>query len=513
MSDGPHEHPPHPNNVSPGSLLDALRDHAEWSQSQRAEQFDRLVAGFEPEDLLRAARNRLPDLRGHEGEAVLRLIEAFETPEVLEELAEAIAAQPDLPAERAWHALGLLDEAGLLDAYPELAERWDELSEAMDDEGSLDELLEQIEDDPDEVWVALQGLVSVEPEVRVQILAGLANRPPGPGLVAFLRLLSYSQEPETRTAALDALASQDREDSRVIAAWAEIATDHFDPAVATRARGWLEQGSDSRPANSISPGRSGPRLIRSLVSALDGRGEGTIVLAAEDQGRWTSAAFLCDVRQGIREVLGQTGTERAVLNDVFAEAAAQPGRDAIEGADQLALDLLASALLLCGPQTTPALRFWLERTAGPGFRPRPFSTLIRDEAAALPPRQALPAQARAVLSACDDWVDDSPLTLELAEEIALREGDSPPDPKRDEAIYRYLFEHRLLGRLELYRRMLFWMASFWKAASDAGLSRAALTFASQLSDAQFAVPGHPFIQELITRSLVAAQGRLREKNA
>src|SRR2546429_9472759 len=60
----------------------SLHDALPISQTQRAEQFGRLVAGFEPQDLLRAARTRLPDLSGLEGEAVLRLIEAFESPEV-----------------------------------------------------------------------------------------------------------------------------------------------------------------------------------------------------------------------------------------------------------------------------------------------------------------------------------------------------------------------------------------------------------------------------------------------
>ena len=71
-------------------------------------------------------------------------------------------------------------------------------------------------------------------------------------------------------------------------------------------------------------------------------------------------------------------------------------------------------------------------------------------------------RALAVLDACPDWLDDSALTYELAEEILLREGDAAPDPRRDAGAYRFLFEHRLNGRLETYRRMLLWMSGFWR---------------------------------------------------
>ncbi len=114
-----------------------------------------------------------------------------------------------------------------------------------------------------------------------------------------------------------------------------------------------------------------------------------------------------------------------------------------------------------------------------------------------------------MLDACPSWIDASHLTYELAEEIALREGDTTPDPRRDAGAYRYLFEHRLQGQLEWYRRMLFWMATFWHAACDDDLGRSALALAVQLSDAQHVVPGHPFTVALTTRSLVAAQHDLR----
>ncbi len=114
-----------------------------------------------------------------------------------------------------------------------------------------------------------------------------------------------------------------------------------------------------------------------------------------------------------------------------------------------------------------------------------------------------------MLDSCPTWLDDSGLTYEIAEEIALREIDRSPDPKRDAGAYRYLFEHGLQGQLELFRRMLLWMASFWQATGDHDLGRSALALAGQLSDAQHAVPGHPFTVALTTRSLLAAQAHLR----
>ena len=110
-----------------------------------------------------------------------------------------------------------------------------------------------------------------------------------------------------------------------------------------------------------------------------------------------------------------------------------------------------------------------------------------------------------VLDACPNWMDRSALTFELAEEITLREGRSSPDPVRDAGAYRYLFEHTLSGRLELYARMLLWMAWVWQASGRSDLARSAFAMAGQLADEQYAVPSHPFTVALTTRSLREAQ--------
>jgi hypothetical protein len=493
------------------ALLDGLRDHPEWTDAERADVFDRLIAECSQPALLAAVQGRLGDLRGHDGEAVLRLLEAFAPPELLPTLAHALVGQQDLPAERAWEALGLLHDHGLLEAYPSLAERWDELNEAFDDDRSIDQLLEQLEGDLEGVWLALQGMAAVEPEVRAQIIQDLSKRPLEPGLLEFLRSLAFSHEPITRDSALEALAVQADDDPRLIAAWATIAADHHDPDVAARAIQWLGGEAEDALARWASPDRPAPRLTRCLVSAVDGQGQGYVVLEAEDQGCWTSATFGCDVLHGVRGVFGQMRDDPGASDGVFAEVTNRSDLDVVEGASELALGLLAGSLLLCGPQTTPALRFWLERTAGPAIRPVPFLERLDDRDPATLTREEMAERAQTVLTACPRWVDESDLTYELAEEIALREGaDAVPDPQRDAGIYRYLYEHRLQGQVELYRRMLFWMAAFWDGAGECELGRSALAVGGQLSDLQHVVPANPFLSAFTSQSLTAAMANLRQ---
>ncbi|HMB06503.1 MAG TPA: hypothetical protein VKP69_22555 [Isosphaeraceae bacterium] len=500
---------PAPAPQTPEVLLDALRDHPEWSESERDAQLDRLIARF-PADRVRAAvRPRLDDLDGSDAEVILRLVEAHASPDLLRALAEGLLRQPDLPPERVWMALELLDGAGMLPAFPELAERWEELNETLEADESLDQLAEQLETDPDGIWLALEGLAGVEPELRPEIVSGLAEVPLGSGLIEFLRLLGFAHQAETRTAALEAL-SRPEDDPRLLRAWASLAADHPDAATAARARRWFGGEADRAIASWAGPDRPAPRLVRSVVTALDGRGRATILLSAARPGATrATAAFLCDVWRGIHEVVGQITPDPPGAEGLIAEIIGQVERDLVEGAHGLALDLLAGSLGLCGPEAPPALRYWLEATAGPTFRPHPVPAPFPGWDPASLPFDEMPGRVRAVLDSCPDWLDHSPLTYELAEEILLREGDIPPDPARDSGAYRYLFEHHLRGQLEHYRRMLFWMASFWQASGDTDLGRSALGLAWQLSDAQHVVPAHPFNVALTTRSLIVAQDNLR----
>jgi hypothetical protein len=495
---------------SPEALLNAFNAHPEWSAPQRDAHLDRLVARVPRAQLVALLRARMRDLSGPEGEVLIRLVEANATTELLCELAEALEDQPDLAPERAWEALALLEEAGLLDDYPALAERWNELSEWLDEDASLDELAEQLEEDPEGVWLAIEGLEAVEPEVRAEIIWSLSEAPLRPGLIRFLRLLSFADDTITSSAALDALAARTEDDPRLTAAWAALAADHPRPEVAALARGRLGAAAETALVPVSGRDRPDPQLVHCLVTALDGRGVGQVVLSSRCGELRATAAFLCEMRRGVDEVRGRVTADSPLSDDTsFQELASQFDQDVLRDVPQTALRLLAGSLLLRGSELSPSLAYWLERTTPQGFRAAPFSAPFSDWNPVSLPFAELPARARAVLEACPTWLDQSSLTYEIAEEILLREGDAPPNPERDKGAYRYLFEHRLVGELELYRRMLFWMSIYWQAAGDEDMGRSALALAWQLSDAEYAVPGHPFTVALTTRSLATAQAALR----
>jgi hypothetical protein len=420
--------------------------------------------------------------------------------------------------ERAWNALALLDSTGVLAQYPELMERWEELTESLDEDWSLEALAAQIEDEPEGLWLALQALAVVERPVRAQIIEGLAARTPkpGPGLVSFLRYLCFANDTGTRTAALEALsvASSDYNFSCLESAWRLIAEEHPDPTVCAQARRWLRRNARRAlaRAGAAPPPKTVPMdALRSLVTAIDGRGRGTIVLCAKAAGgaMYSSAAFLADVRCGIREVYGLRTTDQRTAESFLDEVAEQCQEESLHNATGFAVGLLRACLSTCTEETSPALRFWLEATLGPRVTAQCFPVPYLDwDSSTLVP-EAMARRAGLVLAACPGWIDASPLTHDLAEEILFREGDSFPDPGRDTGAYRYLFEHRLRGELEFYRRMLLWMALFWQASGANELSCSALALASQLSDEQHAVPCNPFTVELTSRSLAAAQANLR----
>ncbi len=495
---------------SPEAILDALRDRREWGEEARETQLARLVEQFPVDQLREAVRGRLRMLGGADGEAILRLVEAYSTPELLEELADALEDQRDLAPERVWGALDMLEVSGVLAGRPGLMEWWEEIGESLESDDGIETLVEQLEEEPEGSWVALQAIGAVEPAVRSEIIAGLANFPTGPGLIAFLRLLAFAHDPTTRDAALDALSGRADLDDEHRLAWAEIAHDHPDPNVRDRAVRILGPDAESAIEEALDrPGRARPNPVSSLVTGLDGSGRGSILIAARDRGRWVVANFLCDVWRGVVDVEGQVGDDSSLVSTLFEEFEGQGDRDFVEGAPGLAEGLLAGSLLLCGPETNPVLRYWLERSVGPEFRPRPFAGLVRDEELASHALESMEEPSRQILDACPDWVDGSDLTYDLAEEIALRSGEGPPDPRRDAGAFRYLFEHRLVGRLEHYRRMLLWMSSFWQASGDPDLARSALALAWQLADPQHAVPAHPFTVALTARSLLAAREDIR----
>ena len=503
-------------NETPESILGALRGVPALRGDVEEQQLNRLIERFPADRLRRAILPRLDDLSEADGGVILRILEAHLDPELADALALALTRQPNLPADRSWEALAILDASGRLDQYAELAERWDELNDSIDPELASDNLAEQLEEEPEGSWVALEGLGAIDPETRREIIASLAEAPAGRGLVAFLRLLSFAHDDSTRSASLEALFDPRRDDADHRQAWDEVAHDHFDPKVRDRARRRLAIGgaTDEQIEASIasaldSTARPDPELVGSLVTAVDGSGRGSIVLASRDRGQWVVASFTCDVYRGVVEVKGQVGLEPSGVSSFFDDFADRKPAERVEDDLELAAALLATNWLLSGPETNPALRFWIERTVGPGFQPRPLVARFDPEDVASLSLAMLAEPSWMILDACPSWVDQSPMTFDLAEAVTLRGGDTPPDPRRDAGAFRYLFEHHLIERMDHYHRLLLWMASFWDAAGEDEMARSAVALAWQLADPQNAVPGHPFLVALTTISLAAAQSDLK----
>jgi hypothetical protein len=234
-------------------------------------------------------------------------------------------------------------------------------------------------------------------------------------------------------------------------------------------------------------------------------GRGSIGLSVSQGNQRRTAAFLCDVRSGICDALGEVEPESATAGGLLDDLAEQADSDCVHDVPDLALGLLAGSLTVSASEVAPTVREWIDLVLGAGFHARMLPATIAGIDPSSIRVSEMPDRIRAVLEQCPSWLDLSPLTFQLAEEIRLREGSRRPDPVRDAGIYRFLFEHRLIARLELYRRMLLWMAWFWKCSGRPDLSASALAVATDLADEQYAVPSHPFTVELTTRSLVAAQ--------
>ena len=369
----------------------------------------------------------------------------------------------------------------------------------------LEEIAVQLENNPDECWQAMESLAQVEPEVRLSIIDELCALAPRPGAAKLLRLLSSTRDPVTCSAAQAALGRIDRPTSRLL----ELAETSRRAEANSPFRSLQALGQD-RPFLLLPCFQeSGPRLARCLVTPVDGRGRATIVVSVNQMHQRRTAAFLCDLERGIRDVVGEVEPESDGAGGLIDAFNQQPAGDCVRDVPELALALLAGSQMLAEMDANHPVREWLLGTLGPDFRPAKLPAMILDLNGSSIDHAEMPRHALSILEACPSWLDVSPLTFELAEEIWLREGRAAADPVRDAGAYRYLFEHRLIHRLELYERMLLWMAWLWKYSGLAELARSAAALASQLSDEQYIVPSHPFTVELTTRSLLAAQAKLR----
>jgi hypothetical protein len=374
--------------------------------------------------------------------------------------------------------------------------------------GWLEEIVARLEEDPEECWPAIEALSEVEEEVRRQVLGALVAYRDRPGVHRLLHLLERTRDPVVKEAGTSGFpqdlgpadVDRRRDDSQVgCVASVPIPASAILPVLPV-------DGGGRDPM--VEPGISSARIVRSLVAALDGEGGGMIIVSTTDQGYRRTAAFRCNVRRGLLDVAGEVEKEHPSAGRLLDEWIHQAEGDFVLDVPELAVRLLAGSLRLSRHQVPSVVRAWLDATIGPGALSAGLPTAFP-----IPVIQAiadvdLAARANLVLDACPDWLDRSALTYELGEEIALREGETTPDPLRDGGAYRYLFEHRLIGRLDLYARMLLWMGWVWDAAGRVELSRSAFALAGELSDEQHAVPSHPFTVSLTTRSLQAAQAEL-----
>ena len=249
-------------------------------------------------------------------------------------------------------------------------------------------------------------------------------------------------------------------------------------------------------------------IVHSVVTPVDGHGRGSVVISVRRNAQRRTAMFLCDVLRGIRDVVGEVEPETSPRGPAVRRPPGRSRRPVRSRRPELALGLLAGSLMLGEGRPPRPVRDWIDGTLGPGFLPAALPASFAGSGVEPFGQGEMPERVREILDACPSWLDDSPLAQELAEEIWLREGRVAADPDRDSGAYRFLFEHRLIHRLELYRRMLLWMGWLWKCSGQPELSRSAQTLAFQLSDDQYAVPSHPFHVELTTRSLKAAQVRM-----
>ncbi|MHB1555925.1 MAG: hypothetical protein ACYC61_00460 [Isosphaeraceae bacterium] len=370
------------------------------------------------------------------------------------------------------------------------------------------EIVEQLEISPEECRLALESLSAVEDRLRVPILSALAAYRERPAVRTLLRLLGASNDPGIRQAAREALTTSetagraDRDQDAPDSEGPEVVDDVDRPPAGV-------PGLRVSAVVESLPVRPAGRFARSLVTAVDGDGRGTIVLSRDVDGRCHTAAFRCDLLCGIVDAAGEVESGPPPATDLVDRWLSRfgPSDGYLLDAPELAVGLLGGSFHLGRSELPGRVRTLLDELFGAHHLPAGLPPFRLDDEVALRADE-LPARAELVLDACPSWLDRSPLTCELAREIALRDEHAIPDPFRDAGAFRYLFEHRLSRRLELYARMLLWMTWVWRGTGYAELARAAHVLAGQLADEQYAVPSHPFIVALSARSLRAAQATI-----
>lgn len=464
----------------PGAFLDAIDPSMPRDDREIDLMLDWLIGKHAPDQLAEAVLPRVGDLRGVRGELILGLIEGLAREDLWEALADAIIEQPDLAPDHAWMALEVLEGTGRIEQRPALIELREEMDDLLADADNtaLSDLAREIEADPLTIPAALDALSRIELDTRLEIIAGLGRETASQSLITLLEGLASGGDDATRDVSADALQA----------------------VRARHRRGQVEVEAEAA-SRAIATAHPTPLLIASAIGPLDGEGRAAIVLVAAETDHAVVARFDCEVGGGLvaARLEGPYLHDDAIAR--WNEVAESLGPEASRDCAISAWLLLTGAAWLSGETLEEGVRAALVATFGDQFAARPIFT--PPEA---PRRNAdEPADIRsdvlAVLAKRPDWRDESDLTRRLADEMRMHDGDLSPDPVRDPGPFRVLFEGRILGRIELYRRMLLWSATVWQESGEVELSTAARRIAEDLSDPQNAVPGNPFAEELMIRSL------------
>ncbi len=406
----------------------------------------------------------------------------------------------------------MLAGTDLLERHPALEERWEELEELLAEPISPEELAEQLDSDPESVWLALEALNAIEPDLRVSIVEDLRGQPANPGLVAFLHALILSDDPGLRASALGALEALEGDDESMLTVWDDLSARHPDEEIRAIAGSRVSTRDELARRPQVPERRPAPEIVRALVTAVDPDGRGEVVVVSRTGTSWTAAAFSIQVDEGLREVFGHQAESSGAAELFVQDVLDRLDRDAVECPPDLALGLLAGSLGLSeGRGQTPlTLPYWLERTVGPDFQSGflPIPALESDPTAAAP--EVIREAGETILLACPGWVDRSALAEDLGRNVAERAGAIA---EIDPSAVRFLVERELMRRIETIRRMLLWMAAYWTASGEEEPSRAGVLIAGHLGDDQHVVPGHPFLVALARRSLWAAAEKVRARES
>ncbi len=122
----------------------------------------------------------------------------------------------------------------------------------------------------------------------------------------------------------------------------------------------------------------GIRIVRGLVTPVDGRGRGTIVVSSSQVGQRRTAAFWCDLRNGILDVVGEVEPETPSAGRLVEEWIDLTGGDCACDVPELAVRLLGGSLSVCGPTVPGPVRDWLGGILGPAFQPSGLPGIIPD---------------------------------------------------------------------------------------------------------------------------------------